>query len=319
MESSSSDAAGNERETPEPMFVDVGANLLDDMYRGIYRSKPRHDPDLDLVLRRAWDSRLDKIVVTAGTLEESRRALELARMDPRTFSTVGVHPTRCRAFDDDPEGLVAELTAVAREGMSDGTVVAIGEMGLDYARTEFCDVETQKRGLDLQLSVAESTGLPLFVHNRDTGTDLLDALTARRDAFPGGGVVHSFDDTLELATKFIDLGLYIGVNGCSLKTSENLEVVKSIPLDRLLLETDCPWCDIRATHAGHRFVKTTFPTKKEKSYEEGCCVKNRFEPCHIWQVAEVVAGTKGVDVKVVADASRRNAHELFGGLEKRTR
>lgn len=301
-----------------PRFVDIGANLLDDMYQGIYRGKPRHEADLDDVLQRAFDGGLEKIVVTAGSLEESRRAVELARTDSRLFSTVGVHPTRCNEFGDTDESLashVEALTELAKAGMIDGTVAALGELGLDYARTQFCNIETQRRGFLAQLDIAEETQLPLFIHNRETGEDLLDILKEHRHRF-SRGVVHSFDDSDELASKIIDLGLYIGINGCSLKTPENLEVVKTIPLDRLLLETDCPWCDIRASHAGSQFIETKFDTKNEKKFERGCCVKSRYEPCHIVQVAEVVAGVKGITVAEVAEASRRNAYDLFGGLEK---
>ena len=317
--SAAASAAASSPDDP-PRFVDIGANLLDDMYQGIYRGKPRHEADLDDVLQRAFDGGLEKIVVTAGSLEESRRAVELARTDSRLFSTVGVHPTRCNEFGDTEESLashVESLTAVTKAGMIDGTVVALGELGLDYARTQFCNIETQRRGFLAQLDIAEETQLPLFIHNRETGEDLLNILKEHRHRF-SRGVVHSFDDSAELASKIIDLELYIGINGCSLKTPENLEVVRTIPLDRLLLETDCPWCDIRASHAGSQFVETKFDTKNEKKFERGCCVKSRYEPCHIVQVAEVVAGAKGITVAEVAEASRRNAYDLFGGLEKKS-
>ena len=317
--SAAASAAASSPDDP-PRFVDIGANLLDDMYQGIYRGKPRHEADLDDVLQRAFDGGLEKIVVTAGSLEESKRAVELARTDSRLFSTVGVHPTRCNEFGDTEESLashVEALTEVAKSAMIDGTVVALGELGLDYARTQFCNIETQRRGFLAQLDIAEETQLPLFIHNRETGEDLLDILKEHRHRF-SRGVVHSFDDSAELASKIIDLELYIGINGCSLKTPENLEVVRTIPLDRLLLETDCPWCDIRASHAGSQFVETKFDTKNEKKFERGCCVKSRYEPCHIVQVAEVVAGAKGITVAEVAEASRRNAYDLFGGLEKKS-
>ena len=134
------------------------------------------------------------------------------------------------------------------------------------------------------------------------------------------GIVHSFDEGLEICMKLMSLGLYIGINGCSLKTAENLEVVKDIPLDRLILETDCPWCDIRPTHASMQYVTTTFPTKKEKQYTRELgkefCVKNRTEPCHVAQIAEVIAGIKGVDVEEVVNVSCQNVYDLFGSLEK---
>ena len=322
--SMSSSAAGSSGEGDgeggdKPLFVDIGANLLSEMYQGTYRGKERHEADLDDVLKRAWAGGLDRIIVTGGTLAESREALVLARTDSRLFSTVGVHPTRCGEFGDtdaDRDAHVEALAELAEEGMRDGTVVALGELGMDYARTSFCDVETQRRGFLAQLTVAERTGLPLFLHNRETGFDLLDLLTENRSRF-SGGVVHSFDDTADLAVAIMDAGLYVGINGCSLKTAENLDVVRTIPLDRMLLETDCPWCDVRASHAGSNHVRTAFPTKQEKKWARGSCIKSRYEPVHIIQVAEVVAGAKGVEVSVVAEASRRNAYKLFGGLQKK--
>jgi TatD DNase family protein len=77
------------------------------------------------------------------------------------------------------------------------------------------------------------------------------------------------------------LGLYIGVNGCSLKTEENIEVVKNIPLDRILLETDAPYCDIRNTHASSKFIKTKFDKVKKEKMKKGLICKDRNEPCMI--------------------------------------
>jgi TatD DNase family protein len=128
---------------------------------------------------------------------------------------------------------------------------------------------------------------------------------------PIGGVVHSFDDSFELAQQFIDLGLVIGINGCSLKTPDNVGVVARLPLDRILLETDCPYCEIRPTHAGFRHVATAFPAKAEKKFEAGFAVKSRQEPCHIVQVAEVVAGVKGLSVSDVAKACYENTMRVF--------
>ena len=306
----------------QAMFVDIGANLLDKMYEGNYRGKERHEKDLDAVLQRAWDGKLERIMITAGTLEESREALKMAQSDARLFCTAGVHPTRCsQEFGETEESwanYLIDLRKVIEDGVADGSLAALGELGLDYARLEFCDADTQKKGLIAQLAIAKDANLPLFLHNRETGTDLLDML--KEHYFDGteraGGVVHSFDDSLELAQQFMDLGLYIGINGCSLKKEENLKVVKEIPLDKLLLETDCPWCDIRATHAGSGFIKTKFNTKTEKKYEAGCCVKGRYEPCHIIQVCEVIAGVKGISVEEVANASKNNAYELFGNMSK---
>jgi len=216
-----------------------------------------------------------------------------------------------------------------KQGKMSGNVVAVGEFGLDYARLQFCPKDIQQLGFRKQLEMAIETKLPLYLHNRDSGDDLYDILLEYRDrlvASQGGddgnirGIVHSFDESVEVATKLMSLGLHIGINGCSLKTPENLQIVAQIPLDKLILETDCPWCDIRPTHSGYEHLQTTFPTKKEKQYNrelaKDFCVKNRTEPCHVAQVAEVIAGVKGLDVADVVAASNRNVFRVFGDLEK---
>jgi TatD DNase family protein len=146
------------------------------------------------------------------------------------------------------------------------------------------------------------------------GRDLAELLLKHKQETGAAckGVVHSFDGSIELANEFIEMGLYIGLNGCSLKTEENLQVVQQIPLDKILLETDCPYCDVKATHAGFQFVKTKWESKNYKKFEKGKMVKGRNEPCQIVQVAEVIAGVKQVSVETVADACYTNSMALYG-------
>lgn len=125
------------------------------------------------------------------------------------------------------------------------------------------------------------------------------------------GCVHSFTGTETELKELLALDLYIGINGCSLKTEENVAVVKQIPLDKLMLETDCPYCDVTKKSPAHQFIKTTFPMKDMKKYEEGKLVKRRNEPCKIIQVCEAVAGLKGLTVEEVANAAYENSVKVF--------
>ncbi|ETK87111.1 hypothetical protein, variant 3 [Phytophthora nicotianae] len=225
-------------------MIDIGANLTDPVFTGLYRGKQKHESDLTAILARAKTFGVDKIIVTGGNLEESHKALQLAKDKegnglPQLFSTVGVHPTRCSEFEangKDPDTYFAELLAVCEQGQKEGKVVAIGECGLDYDRLEFCDKATQLKYFEKQFQLAELTKLPLFLHNRNTGGDFYDMISKNRSRF-SNGVVHSFTGEKEEMLKLVELGLYIGVNGCSLKTAENLECVKAIPLERLMIET----------------------------------------------------------------------------------
>ncbi|OQR99281.1 deoxyribonuclease TATDN1-like protein [Achlya hypogyna] len=306
-------------------LIDIGANLTDPMFVGNYRGKQKHESDLTQVLERAFNHHVEKIIVTGGSLSESKEALRLARSHDNLHCTVGVHPTRCSEFLVDPDGYMAALEEVCRDGMKDKKVVAIGEFGLDYDRLEFCPKDVQRLYFERQFALARATQLPLFLHNRNTGGDFcstklfpelaipidcVEMISKHRGDFKDG-VVHSFTGSKEEAQQLLDLGLYIGINGCSLKTAENLEVVKMIPANQLMLETDAPWCDIRPTHAGYCHVRTTFPTKKVEKFALGECVKGRNEPCTMLQVLEVVAGVRGDDPLELAAIVFANTTKVF--------
>jgi TatD DNase family protein len=345
-------------------FVDIGANLLDERYTdGIYYGKKRHESDFDSVLDRAIEYGVTHIILTAGTVQESKKALSVVREYRKKEEwaskslfigcTVGIHPTRCQQefidnliIDDDDdnddnddngngnnkkqqEGRTAddvldELYEIAKDGITDGCVVAIGEIGLDYDRLEFTSKDIQNQFFKHQLKIFlhndddgnnDVSSLPLFLHNRSVGRDLIQIL---QQHYPNNnrkikGVVHSFDDQLELALEFIDLGLYIGLNGCSLKTQQNLDTIKQIPLSSILLETDCPYCEIKPTHAGYQYIQTTFVGMKkvDKKFELGRQVKGRNEPCQIIQIAEVIAGVKDIPLEDVVNTCYENSMKLY--------
>lgn len=166
----------------------------------------------------------------------------------RLFMTMGCHPTRCNEFQADPDQYFSQLCTAIEENRS--KIVAIGECGLDYDRLHFCTADVQKKYFERQLELVEKYKLPLFLHCRNSADDFYDIIQRNLTKVTNGGVVHSFDGSLEEAQKLIELGFYIGINGCSLKTEDQLKVVAAIPNDRILVETDCPWCAIRPSHAG---------------------------------------------------------------------
>ena len=233
----------------------------------------------------------------------------------RLYTTVGVHPTRARDwanYPDGPERYIEELADVIQDGVQDGTVVAIGECGLDYDRLEFCDAETQKACFKAHFALAQQFHLPMFLHSRAAGEDFQNFMLTYHSMMPRGGVVHSFDGSLEEMKAILKFdNICIGINGCSLKTEENLAVVAQIPLPVLMLETDAPWCGIRPSHASSHHIKTDILAKDKKKYAKGCQVKGRNEPANIVQIAEVIAGIQGTIVEQVTEHAFVNTIKMF--------
>ncbi|KAF7851942.1 hypothetical protein BT93_L1653 [Corymbia citriodora subsp. variegata] len=295
-------------------MIDIAVNSTDGMFKGIYNGKQCHVADIATVLNRAWSAGVDRIIVTGGSLEESKEALAMAETDGRLFCTVGVHPTRCREFEEsgDPDKHYQSLLSLAREGIQKGKVVAIGECGLDYDRLHFCPSEIQKKYFEKQFELARATKLPMFLHMRAAADDFCEIVERNKDRFTAG-VAHSFTGSAEDRDKLLSFSnIYLGVNGCSLKTAENLDVVRGIPLERLMIETDSPYCEIKSTHAGIGYVKTLWPSKKKEKYDPESIVKGRNEPCLVCQVLEVVAGCKGIeDIDQLSKTLYHNTCRVF--------
>ncbi|GHP09106.1 hypothetical protein PPROV_000784300 [Pycnococcus provasolii] len=309
-------------------LTDVGANLLDPMFTlGTYHGRYHHPPDVSNVLDRAKKAGVERMIVTAGCLSEAREAIAFCEEhDPAgtfLFCTAGVHPTRVEV---EFEGQTAQATLeqwdeFLHEHMPQGRIVALGECGLDDARLQFASQESQDRWLLPQLKLARKHKLPLFLHMRGCDDDedenatepcpaavrLVDAIRASRSSsgeelLPHGAACHSFTGTRADLDHLLSVaGMTIGLNGCSLRTELNVRVAAAVPIDRLMLETDCPWCELKPTHASRALLTATAAqmrdhdamtyVKKEK-WRSDALVKGRCEPIHIIHVLHAVAAAR---------------------------
>jgi TatD DNase family protein len=164
--------------------------------------------------------------------------------------------------------IINDLESLIKSAPS-SSLVGFGEFGLDYDRLHYCpqDIQLHSFAAQLKLAAELTPQLPLFLHSRAAHADIVrllkDAFGPRLERLQKGGVVHSFTGTVEEMRELSELGLYIGVNGCSFKTAENCAVVKEIGLDRLMIETDGPWCEVRPSHEGWKYLLPPKPTEVE--------------------------------------------------------
>ncbi|KIJ54652.1 hypothetical protein M422DRAFT_153338 [Sphaerobolus stellatus SS14] len=306
-------------------------NLTDPVFRGVHRGKRKHDDDFHEMVRRSNAAGVKNMIITGISLHESTKALEIAKKE-KMYLTVGCHPTHSTEFakySGGPAGYLNALDKLISQNLEgEGRVVAIGECGLDYDRTHFAAPEVQREHFQTQLSLAKKYHLPLFLHSRAAHEDFIQIL--REEGFgtdggksvgANGGVVHSFTGTLDELKELLEMGFHIGINGCSLKTQENLDAAKAIPLDRLMLETDAPWCSLNRTHASNKLLedlpehlrKLFFPVAKSpERFEMGLPVKGRNEPCATGGVAWVMAKLYGVPYTKVIEAAWKNTVDVFG-------
>lgn len=247
------------------------------------------DADREAVLARAWQTGLGRILIPALDLVSCRAALALAETDPRLFAAVGVHPNRATSWRD---ATLDEL----RELATHPKIVAIGEIGLDY-HWDFSPPELQRRVLHIQLALAAECRLPVVIHNREATGDLLAMLLEWQAALAAGGnplherpgVLHAFSGDAEAAQKALAANFYIGIAGpVTFKNAADYQaLVASLPLSRLLIETDAPYL---APHP-HR--------------------GQRNEPAYVRLVAEKIAALHGLSLEAVARQTTENAHRLF--------
>ncbi|MRH00963.1 hydrolase TatD [Xanthomonas sontii] len=257
-------------------LIDIGANLTHESF----------DRDRDAVLQRARAAGVAQLVVTGASREHSPLALQLAQQHPGVlYATAGVHPHHAVEY-------TAECDAELRALHAHAEVVAVGECGLDYFR-DFSPRPAQHRAFERQLQLAVDTGKPLFLHQRDAHADFM-ALMRQFDGTLGPAVVHCFTGSREELFDYLDRDWYIGITGwlCDERRGAHLrELVKHVPAERLMIETDAPYL----------LPRTLKPTPKDR----------RNEPAFLAHIVEELARDRGEDVATVAAASTAAARTFF--------
>lgn len=257
-----------------------------------------YDKDRDEVIKRTQKEGV--VCIDVGTkFETSKMVVNLAEKNENIYAAIGMHPIHIKTDlikikMDDEEGAFKPLGEEFnkeryKELAKSKKVVAIGEVGLDYyykpktknRLQQFKEI--QRQVFTDQLELAEELNLPVIIHCRMAHEDVLEILKGRNSK----GVIHCFTGTWQEAKKYLDLGFYLGINGIIFKFDIE-ETIKKAPLERLLVETDCPYLTPPA---------------------EGKDTRN--EPIFVKHVIQKIADIKGMSFKEVADQTAQNAKKLF--------
>ncbi len=257
-------------------LIDIGANLTHDSF----------DHDRDAVLQRARAAGVARMVVTGASREHSPKALALALAHPgELFATAGVHPHHATEYTDECD---AEMRALHAHPQ----VVAVGECGLDYFR-DFSPRPAQRKAFERQLQIAVDTGKPLFLHQRDAHADFM-AMMKGFDGRLGPAVVHCFTGSRAELFDYLDQDWHIGITGwlCDERRGLHLrELVKHIPADRLMVETDAPYL----------LPRTVKPQPSHR----------RNEPMYLAHIVEELARDRGEPAALAAARTSAAASAFF--------
>lgn len=252
------------------MFVDVHAHLIDEVFQS-----PKD------VLKRANFFGVEKIICASSNLETSEKAVLFAEKNSEVFCTVGIHPEDACEFDDNSLKTLENLCKNEK-------VVAIGEIGLDY-HYENCDKGKQKEVFFEQIVLAHKMSLPIQIHCRDAMEDTMKILKSHKELLKCGGIFHCYSGSIEEAKEILKLGFSFSFGGvCTFKNARRLpEVIGFLPIENILLETDCPYL-------------APEPHRGEIN-----------EPKYIPIIAEKIAEIKNMTLEEVASATTKNAKRIF--------
>ena len=238
------------------------------------------DIDREELLGKMQEAGIETIVDVGASIETTKKALELAHRYDFIYAAVGVHPSEVEELDDEKLELLRELSR-------DEKCLAIGEIGLDYHWPDPAP-ELQKIWFKKQLDLARSEKLPVIIHSRDAAADTINIMKEEH-AEEIGGVVHCFSYGKEIAKQCADMGFYIGIGGVlTFKNARKMvEVVENTPMDRIILETDCPY-----------LAPEPYRGKRNSSL-------------YLPYVVEKLAQIKGISCDEVERITRENARSMY--------
>jgi TatD DNase family protein len=247
--------------------------------------------DYDEVIKRAKDTGVEKIINVGTSIESSQKAVELSHKYDNLYAIVGIHPHHA---DKLKRGWEEKLEKLARNKK----VVAIGEIGIDYYSYKsngIVDPKLQRKVFETQIDIAKKLGLPLQIHGRKAGEDILRILTANKSKLQKiPGMFHCMAGDLNYLKKVLDLGFYVGFDGnitynglAPGETTLLKDLVKNTPVDKIVTETDSPFL-------------APIP------YRGG-----RNEPSYVIIVAEFIAKLKNSSLAEIDKISTKNAHKIF--------
>ena len=238
------------------------------------------DDDREKLLERMQNRGVEYIVNVGASMSSCKSTIGLVRRFPYVYGALGVHP-------DEVSELTEEDYQWLKKSIYKPKIVAVGEIGLDYHWND--NKEQQIEWFEKQMDIAREAELPIIIHSRDAANDTYEVMKANK-ADEIGGVIHCFSYTKEMAEKFLDMGFYLGIGGVvTFKNSKKLrEVVEYMPMDRMVIETDCPYL------APHPF-------------------RGKLnEPANVVYIAQEIAKLKNMEIEDVARITTFNAKRMFG-------
>lgn len=247
------------------MFTDTHCHIYSEYYDNI-----------DSIIKESQLNNVNRFINNGCDRESNIEVIDLVNKYPNMYGALGIHPENVDTYNvDDIKYII--------DNLSNNKILAIGEIGLDYHYTKD-NKQSQIKLFESQLKIAESENIPVIIHSRDATMDTINILKK----YKVKGVIHSFSGSLEIAKEYIKMGYLLGINGViTFKNAKLKEVIKEIPLDYIVLETDSPYL-------------TPVPYRGRQN-----------NPSHIYDIAKFVADLKNVSIIELSNITNQNIMRVF--------